>query len=169
MRSGSKIAFTLVEVLIVVIILAIIATIVLPRFSNASAAARASMLADDLRILRTQIVVFKGQHRDVPPGYPGCDPNAAPTEAAFGQYMTQASNANGDFGEPGSPGFHGPYFREIPLNPVNQKRTIEMVGDGEPFPANADDSHGWIYQPSTLTLKADATGSNEFGKAFIDY
>ena len=54
-----KRAFTLVEILIVVVILGILAAIVLPKFSNASAIARASMLADDLRVIRMQVQVYR--------------------------------------------------------------------------------------------------------------
>ena len=79
-RGKPAAGFTLIEILIVVVILGILATIVIPQFSNASAQASENTLKDDLRYLRTQIVVFKAQHRDVPPGYPGGDPSAATTE-----------------------------------------------------------------------------------------
>jgi len=163
-------AFTLVEVLIVVLILGIIATIILPRFSNASATARASMLADNLRILRTQVQVFKGQHRGVPPGYPNCQPSQTPTEEAFVAQMTQSSTADGATAPPNTPGYrYGPYVRQIPENPVNGKASVQIVPDSAEFPTAADDSHGWIYQPSTGMLKADCTGSDENGISYFDY
>src|SRR4051812_32333230 len=79
-RRTSRGGFTLVEILIVVVILGILATVVIPQFSNASQEARENTLKDDLRYLRIQIQVYKAQHRDVPPGYPNADPNQAPTE-----------------------------------------------------------------------------------------
>ena len=166
----TKRGFTLVEVLIVVLILGILGAVVLPQFSTASATARASMLADDLRVIRSQVMVFKGQHAGVSPGYPGLDPGVAPTEAAFILYMTKASTAAGATAEPGTSGFpYGPYMREIPTNPVNDKATVEIIADGGTVPAVADDSHGWIFQPSTLIFKADCTGTNDLGSAYIDY
>ena len=166
----SKHAFTLVEVLIVVLILGIIAAITLPKFSNASAVARASMLADDLRILRTQIIVFKGQHCGVSPGYPNCDQNSAPTEDAFVAHMTMASNNAGQIANPGTEGYdYGPYLREVPVNPVNNKSTVQVLGDDDSVPDQADDSHGWIYQPYTCTFLADCIGEDENGKKYIDY
>ena len=163
-------AFTLVEILIVVLILGILAAIVLPRFSNASAIARASMLADDLRIIRMQFVVYKSQHLDVPAGYPDGDPTAAPTEAALISHMTQASNIYGETADPGTPGYdYGPYLREVPENPVNGKTTVQIIPDGQPFPAGADDSHAWIYKPSTMEFRADSPGADEDGDAYFDY
>src|SRR5690242_11487939 len=73
-------AFTLIEILIVVVILGILAMIVIPQFSNASAQARENTLKDDLRFLRLQVQVFAAQHRDTPPGYPSGNTAAAPTE-----------------------------------------------------------------------------------------
>ena len=50
-RAALLKGFTLVEILIVVVILGILATIVLPQFSNASATARENTLKDELRYL----------------------------------------------------------------------------------------------------------------------
>ncbi len=162
--------FTLVEILIVVVILGILGAMIIPRFSNASEIARASMLADDLRLIRMQIAVFRCQHLGVAPGYPDGDPSNAPTEAEFISHMTQASDAGGNTAAAGTPGFrYGPYFREIAANPVNGKATIQIIPDGGAFPVAGDDSHGFIFQPSTLKFKADTAGADESGKLFFDY
>ncbi len=167
---GRQKAFTLVEILIVVIILGILAAIVLPKFSNASATARASMLADDLRILRTQTIVFQAQHRGIAAGYPSGNTGAAPTEAAFVLHMTKATNDTFQTAEPGTPGFdYGPYLREIPQNPVNGKNTVQMIANNEDVPNAGDDSHGWIYKPATLLFKADSPGTDDKGGAYFDY
>jgi general secretion pathway protein G len=160
-------AFTLVEILIVVIVLGILAAIVLPQFSDASAVARASMLADDLRVVRTQVEVFKAQHSGVSPGYPNCDRNQTPTEQAFVDYMTGASDSAGNLNPPGRS--YGPYLREMPPNPVNGKNSVLVLHDGAALPDAADDSHGWIFQPSTLVLKAGCTGVDDKGKSYFDY
>jgi general secretion pathway protein G len=153
-------AFTLVEILIVVIILGILAAIVLPKFSNASAEARASMLADNLRLFRSQIQVYKEQHMGIPPG---------PDAQTFCDQMTKASNRNGETAAPGTPGFtYGPYFSQMPMNPINGKNTVQIISAGN-FPTSAADANGWVYQPSTVTFSADCVGSDEGGRSFFDY
>jgi general secretion pathway protein G len=162
--------FTLVEVLVVVIILGVLATVVVPRLSTATAAARYSMLADDVRIARLQIVLFRGQHHGISPGYPGLVTTAAPTECAVVDHLTKSSTPAGEVADPGTDGFpYGPYMSRIPENPINGKATIHVIADNCAVPVAGDDSHGWIYQPSTCIFKADASGADEWGKAFIDY
>ncbi|MGC9455172.1 MAG: prepilin-type N-terminal cleavage/methylation domain-containing protein [Phycisphaerae bacterium] len=163
-------AFTLVEILIVVVLLGVLAAVVVPSFSNASQSARCSMLLDNLRIMRTQVQVFKAQHNDVAPGYPGLDNTAAPTEEAFVDHMTMATTVSGDVAAPGTGGYpYGPYLREIPENPVNGRASVRVLADGDAFPAEAANTHGYVYQPATGILKADSTGTDEGGRAFFDY
>jgi prepilin-type N-terminal cleavage/methylation domain-containing protein len=163
-----KKAFTLVEILIVVVILGIIAAIVIPRFSNASATARASMLGDDLRVIRMQIEIFKAQHLGVAPGYPGCSLAQAPTAQAFADYMTGVSDSGGNMNPTAGQQF-GPYLTQVPTNPVNGMNTVLVIADGAQFPTASDDQFGWVYQPSTENFKADCTGADEDGKTFFDY
>ncbi len=160
--------FTLVEILIVVLMLGILAAIVLPKFSNATATARASMLADDLRVIRTQISVYKAQHTGVAPGYPVG--GGGGNEATFIAQMTMASDVEGDTQPAGTAGFDlGPYLREIPVNPVNDKSTVTVLADAAAFPDEATGNFGWLYQPAKLIFKADAVGQDDNGTDFIDY
>ncbi len=160
--------FTLLEVLVVTVLLGILAAICVPMFSNASDSARSSMLADNLRVWRTQISVFWAEHRDVAPGYTGEGDD--PTEALFAAHMTLASKEMMETAAPGTAGFDfGPYMQRIPENPINQKATIQIVPDGQAFPSAPDGSHGWIYKPETLTLKSDCTGEDEVGRKFFGY
>ena len=79
--------FTLIEILIVVVLIGIMAAMVIPKFSNAAAESRESMLLENLRILKAQIGVYRAQHWDVAPGYPNGDTSVNPTEADFIDYI----------------------------------------------------------------------------------
>ncbi|MCG3179274.1 MAG: hypothetical protein BIFFINMI_01608 [Phycisphaerae bacterium] len=157
--------FTLVEILIVVVILAILATIVIPKLSNASQTAAENTLKEDLRYMRTQIQVYRFQHLEVMPGFNGSDYDAD----TFRAQMTMATNINGQTAAPGSDGYpYGPYLRQLPANPLNNKASVEVVSGLGQLP-DADSSHGWIYQPETNSFVADIPGVDLGGVAFANY
>ena len=62
-------AFTLVEILIVVVLLGVLAAIVVPAIGNCGNSARASSLATNLNMLRRFVIVYTSQHLEVAPGY----------------------------------------------------------------------------------------------------
>jgi general secretion pathway protein G len=159
--------FTLIEILIVVVILGILGAIVLPKFSDASQTARENTLKDDLRYLRTQIVVFKAQHKDVPPGYPSGAMGAAPTQADFVEQMTHNTDSSCKVGSGGAYKL-GPYVSKMPANPVTGLETVLLVPNGGAFPA-PDNSTGWIYKPQTLEIIPNSTGVDSDGVSYKDY
>lgn len=68
MRSISRKnrAFTLVEILIVVVILGILAAIVVPQFASAADEARGSNIASQLSTLQNNIELFRAREGDYP-------------------------------------------------------------------------------------------------------
>jgi len=163
-------AFTLVEILIVVVLLGALAAIVIPTVANSATAAKEAALVQDLKMLRRYILVYKGQHMEVPPGYPNGQATQSPTEQAFVDQMTTSSTLGGQTAPVGTPGFdYGPYLTRIPVNPFNGKNGVQMLSNDEDFPPAADDSHGWIYKPATSQIRPDNTGTDSTGKRYYDY
>jgi len=149
--------FTLVELLIVVTIIGILATIVIPQFSNASTQARENALKDELRYLRTQIVVYKAQHKDIAPGVSG----------DFVEQMTLYTNDVGATSVTGSSAYKfGPYLSKMPKNPMNDLNTIEQSNQN---PLVADGGHGWKYNTTTQEIIADVLGNDTVGTPFAKY
>ena len=163
-------AFTLIEILIVVVLLGVMAAIVIPSISRSGTCARESALASNLNLLRRFILVYKSHHLEVAPGYPDGNTTAAPTEAAFKAQATLASKPDGETAAVGALGYdRGPYLSKVPANPFNQLDTIEMLANGEDFPAAGDNSHGWAYKAQTGEIRSDSTGADAGGRAYYDY
>ena len=139
-------AFTLVEILIVVVLLGILAATIIPMVANSTMSAKYSALSLDLQMLRRYILVYKAQHLEVGPGYPDGASGQAPTEQAFLDQIMTSSKPNGETAAVGTVGFErGPYLTKIPVNPINGKSSIHMLGNGENFPANGS-CHYWDRQ-----------------------
>ena len=134
-------AFTLIEVLIVVVILGILAAIVVPQFDTAAEQSRESTMRMSLQRVRQQIAIYTQQHQSQPPSL-----------AAFEAQMTQASNAAGQTAAPGTDGYTlGPYIRELPVNPFTSGRQISGTRIG----ADGSGASDWYYDASTGRFAAN--------------
>jgi general secretion pathway protein G len=168
-RQSGRAGFTLVEILIVVVILGILASIVVPQFSNASQTARQNTLREELQYLRTQINVYQAQHLDISAGYPAGNSAGTPTAANFTNQMTLFTDQFGNTSATGSATFaFGPYLSQMPTNPVNNMTTVLVVANNTAIPA-ADGSTAWIYKPQTLEIYANNTGNDTNGVPFSSY
>jgi general secretion pathway protein G len=136
--------FTLVEVLIVVLLLGILAAIVVPQFTGASNVTRTSTLATDLHRIRSQIELYKYQHKDQYPAIPG------EATADFVRRMTTSTDADGNAGND-----FGPYMQRIPINPFNDFNTVRI--DGAAAGVNTD---GWRFDAVTGSFQADDSAAH---------
>jgi general secretion pathway protein G len=135
-RGPAGRAFTLVEILIVVVILGILAAIVIPQFSTAAESSKESALKQDVFRFRAQIELYKHQHNGNPPSL-----------ASFIDQMTLATDKDGNTAAIGTPGYPlGPYLPSIPRNPFTD--TIPL-GDG------AVGTSAWYYDETTGHIAAN--------------
>jgi general secretion pathway protein G len=142
-------AFTLVEILIVVIILGILAAIVIPQFTEASNDARTSALSNDLQTVRSQLELYKVQHLD---NYP---PSA--TAAGFIAQLTSRTNQSGTIGTDPTLFPLGPYLQKFPTNQFLNMSTVE-VGQG---PVTGDNTTGWFWDTTLNKFSPnDSTQNN---------
>lgn len=147
-----KKAFTLVEILIVVAILGILAALTLPIFHDHMTEAKEAAAKDTLRILRQQFELYAAQHNGVPPGYPHDNPsNPVMITALILGFLREN------------------YINAFPENPFNNKTTLLMIANDEPFPAEPTGEYGWVYQPQTKTIKLDWPGTDRNGVSYYDY
>ncbi len=163
-------AFTLVEILIVVVLLGVLAAIVVPALAGWGVSAQRTTLAMNLSLLRRFIPLYTSQHLETPPGYPNGDRSAAPTEEAFIDQATLSSNKNGETAPRGTAGFPlGPYISNVPPNPFNRMATVRFIADGDAFPAAADGLYGWLYKPATGEIRPDNPEVDSTGIPYYEY
>jgi general secretion pathway protein G len=164
----SRRGFTLVEILIVVVILGILAAIAVPKFSNASVVARESALKEDLRMLRTQVGIYRANHNDVPPGYPGGDTTQAPDATDFINQLTMFTDAVGNVSATQTGAYtYGVYVNPMPPNPMTGLSTVKVLGPSDS--TTPDGTTGWIYQPSTNIVLANLVGTDSSGMSYSTY
>jgi prepilin-type N-terminal cleavage/methylation domain-containing protein len=170
MKAKGVNAFTLVEIMIVVVLLGILAAIVIPAVAGSGVAAREAAMAQDLKLLQRFVQIYKCHHREVSPGYLNGNTAAAPSEAAFRAQALMSSNEAGHTAAIGTPGFdRGPYLQKIPVNPINAMDTITMLVNGASFPANANGATGWIFLAETGEVRANCTGTDNKGIEYYQY
>jgi len=131
--------FTLVEILIVVIILGILAAIVIPQFTEASNDARVSALVSDLQTVRSQIELYKVQHKD---NYPGTV-SGTWTIGNFVGHLTGKTDIDGVAG-----GTLGPYLGKFPTNGFNNDNTVRDA-TAAADPNTASGTAGWWFNSTT--------------------
>jgi len=176
--------FTLVELLIVAIILAILAAIVVPQFANTAAGASDAALRTNLSGIRSAVELYRQQHAQVYPGANasntvicGTGPGAggAGTGAAFDDQLTMYTNAAGVAcsvqNDGGTLYPFGPYVKEnaIPANPVTTVATIVVNTDTNLGMQSATAGGGWLFSTATGKFLANDTNTDANGVRYDAY
>jgi hypothetical protein len=112
-----------------------------------------------LQTYRTHHAVFPGHQ----PGRAGGYLHGPVDATRVLPQLLLSTNAWGMPGPIGMSGFpHRPCLSNgVPSNPINELSTLRVLGPQQAFPAQADDSTGWVYKPSTGELRANASGAVE--------
>jgi prepilin-type N-terminal cleavage/methylation domain-containing protein len=172
-RSG----FTLVELLIVVIILAILAAIVIPQFSSATVDAQESALDANAHAMRAAIDLYRVQHNGKYPGAVAatgatCTVGTAGTGAintaqAVIDQLTKFSSASGTTCSGADPTtLLGPYLRKgVPAEPITNSATISVATAGTPLAPSAA-TGGWAYDVKTGQLVMNSNATDSKGAAY---
>lgn len=130
-------AFTLVEILIVVVILGILAAIVIPQFTNASETARASSLASQLQTLRSQLELYNVQHK-----------GHYPSLANFWDQLTKYTDEDGNTNATKTETYKfGPYLQQPSKNPFAASGVSQTA-------VAADNSGAWQYDEASGKIMA---------------
>ncbi len=179
--------FTLVELLIVAIILAILAAIVIPQFAETTTDARESAVRANLSAIRGAVALYRQQHNGhvsstastggtCTGGTAGT--GALETQVALRDQLTRYTNVAGQscsLTVSGSFEF-GPYLKgdAIPANPITGSNVVAVVGAGA---AGAGDLEmaadgaglGWKYDVTSGKFIANDTNLDSGGVRFDSY
>jgi len=143
--------FTLVELLIVVIILAILAAIVVPQFVASTDDAKLAALDSNLRNLRSAIALYNQQHGEYPAAN-GNGTDAANTEAAFITQLTMFTDSEGaTSATKTATHIYGPYLTRssMPADPIMSVATVDVVSTGSLPLVAGGTTGGWRFDTAT--------------------
>ena len=139
----SRSAFTLIEVLIVVVIMAILAATIIPQFTDSTKDSKLSTVKFNLATLRSQVQLYRTHHN-------GVNPSATLAE------LTTTTDVSGTVGT-GAAFVYGPYLRDLPYNPFNNKKTVTAITQDPPTAAQGTGAGGWLYNATTGNVWIDDT------------
>ncbi len=148
MRSRVNRAFTLVEILIVVVILGILAAIVIPQFTSASEEAQVGNVQTQLQTIRSQIELFRVRNNGNAPELEGADDASAFIDLRRGTNAAVAAlRVDNSYGQE-----QKIYMSSLPLNPRN--KSFEVAADETPKATAAtteavSGGPGWYYNKDT--------------------
>ena len=112
MRKGrDKRGFTLVELLVVIVVLAVLAAIVLPKFMNSGTRSKESALKSDLKLLRNAVSLFQADTSAYPKTLADLAATSAPAkglDSAGAEVSITATD------------WHGPYIDSVPKDPISK-------------------------------------------------
>lgn len=136
-KKNIKKAFTLIEILIVVVILGILAAIVVPQFTSATQDSQAGNLKAQLGTLQRQIELYYAKNN----AYPAWTANTAGTATNYGW----ANLINGN------------YIKDAPVNPAVPSSLADTIKRGV---KTADDTTGaadvgWVWNSGAATAQSD--------------
>jgi general secretion pathway protein G len=134
-RKQTRSAFTLVEILIVVVIMAILAATIIPQFTDSTKDAKASTGKFNLHTLRSQIQLYRAHHEGNAPGNDLAE-------------LMASTNSDGTIGT-GASYPYGPYISEMPVNPFTNSATVKVITNDPATAGDVTGTGGWLYNPTS--------------------
>ena len=136
--NSARNAFTLVEILIVVVILGILAAIVVPQFAGAVEDSAATTTQSELQKLRRAVEVFQVRNENTLPA----------VLAGDGTWGDLIANT-------------GEYLKEAPTNPYVGGANQRVIALGNGPDAAFQSAHAWVFDAATGEIWAGGFDGND--------
>ncbi|MCB1753929.1 MAG: type II secretion system protein [Gammaproteobacteria bacterium] len=160
-RSGQS-GFTLVELLIVVIILAVLASVAIPQFSSSTDDAKSAALDSTLAEMRNAIEMYYHQHNEYPSSKAaGGSFGAVDTSDAFTNQLIMYTDSDGTVSTTKDATHkYGPYLKkqQLPANPLDESTALLIVTTGN-LSATGTDAGGWWFDNVSGKFMANKAGN----------
>jgi prepilin-type N-terminal cleavage/methylation domain-containing protein len=128
-RATVRGAFTLVEILIVVVILGILSAIVVPQFSNATSEAARTQTYDELQRIRRAVAVYYLRNGSQ-------FPEVVDGDGAAGAWGAMVGPSSG-------------YLRSAPVNNYVGGSGAQLIKIATSADSTFSSAYGWIFDPAT--------------------
>ena len=167
MPFAKRKAFSLVELVIVIVILGVIAAVAIPRISSARRNSGESALRGNLATIRSAIDRYYLEHNNTYPAAKGDGVNDAGSSDAFLSQLQNYTDIDGIASADRDSAFpFGPYIRgKFPALPVGVNAgedKIKLFNDAAPLTVDPSKERGWFFNRQTgqFIANADEAGSD---------
>ena len=133
-------AFTLLEILIILLIISLLAVIILPQLSKADNEDKLTEMVSILQNVRSHIQLYRIQHFGLLPGQDTFDGCISENDFIYSITLPK-------------PNTYDPYLPEIPMNPFNLQNSVTCVNDPNLLPDGTEGT-GWWFNAATGEFRA---------------